>query len=258
MSTPSPIQGPAPMETLPVIYALVEQRPKAVELFESADALQEASIKISPIGDDVQAARAAEMRAQAQQLVKELDAERLDTTKGLRSLTDWWNTTFNARVAAVSGLVKSLDKALQAFMAEKARKQRLEREALEQTQREEQARREAEAKALNVEPPPPPPPVVMPPSSTPFKLTGSHGASLGQRDNWKWRVKDISKVSEDLLVPPEERILKTAMNSLAKARAKAYIAGLKLEPGAEPPKVISDAIPGIELYNEPFVASSTL
>lgn len=251
----NPIQGLEPID-LPVIYTQPKQRPRALELFETAEVLRDALITVNPIADDAQAARAAEMRAQAQQLVKELDAERLDTTSGLRSLVDWWNATFNARTAVVTGLVRALDKALKDFMAEKDRKQRAEREALEAQRRAEQAAREQVAAEMGVEPPPPPAPIVVPPSQDAFRLTGTHGASLGQRDNWKWRVTDISKVAESLLVPPEERIIKPAMNSLAKAKAKEVLA--KLDPNAEKPAVIRDAIPGIELYNDVVLASRTL
>jgi hypothetical protein len=258
VSTPAPIQGPPPIgeSDLPALYVDVKARPRALELFEVAEALQAALITVNPIIDEVQAAKAAELRAQAQAAAKELDAERLDTTAGLRQLVDWWNATFNARTTVLAGLVKALDKALMTYMAEKARKQREEREALERAQREAQAAKEAEAAELGVEPPPPPPPIVIPPSQNPFKITGSHGASLGMRDNWKWRVVAIKKVPESLLVAPEERILKPAMNSLAKAKAKEFLAALP--PGADKPTVIADAIPGIELYNDPVNASRTL
>jgi hypothetical protein len=100
---------------------------------------------------------------------------------------------------------------------------------------------------------------VVPPSQNPFKLTGSHGASLGQRDNWKWRVTDITKVHESLLVPPEDRILKSAMNSLAKSQAKVALAALARDkPGEPTPTVFKDLVPGIEIYNEPVNASRTL
>ena len=254
--SPKPIVGPEPLKDLPAIFTRAEQRARAVELFESADVIQELAIKVNPIGDEVQASKAAELRAQANQLAKDLDAERLETTSGLRSLVDWWNATFNARTLVVQGLVRSLDKALQSYMAEKARKQREEREALERAQREEQARREAEAETLGVEPPPPPPPVVVPPSQAPYKITGSHGASLAMRDNWKWRVTNIKKVADNLLVPPEDRIQKPVMNSLAKTKAKEYLASLP--PDAEKPAVIKDVIPGIEIYNEPVNASRVL
>jgi hypothetical protein len=243
---------------LPVLYTAIEQRPKALELLESVEVLREASITISPITDDIQASRAAEMRAQANQLAKDLDAERLETTSGLRLLVERLNTRFNPAVSFLQGLVKSIDKAVLAHMNEKARKQRAEREALEAAQRADHERLRAEAAALNVEPPPPPPPVVMPPSASPFKITGSHGAALGQRDNWKWRVTDISKVPESLLVAPAERIEKAAMNSLAKSRAKTVIAALQLGPNDAPPTVLTDAIPGIELYNDAGLSSRTL
>lgn len=243
-------------DDLPIIYTDVRQRPTAIQLFESADVLEEAGGKLASIATEAQAQTAAEYRAQANKLIKELDAERLETTEGARKTIERINARFNAPIDKLRGLVRAIDKALQSFMAEKARKQREEREALERAAREEHERRVAEAAALEVEPPPPPPPVVVPPAANPLKVTGSHGATLVMRDNWKWRVVNIKKVPETLLVPPEERIQKAAMNSLAKAKAKEALA--QLAEGAEKPLVIRDAIPGIELYNEPVNASSVL
>lgn len=243
---------------LPIIYTDVAQRPNALQLFESAEYLESVGGQIATIADDLQASKAVEWRAQANGLMKNLDAERLETTEGARKTIERINAKFNAPIEKLRGFVKAIDRALQAFAAEKARKQREEREAIEKAAREEHARQVAEAAALQVEAPPPPPPVVIPPSSSPFKMTGSHGASLNVRDNWKWRVTDISKVAEALLVPPADRIIKPAMNSLAKAKAKEALAALNLAPGAEVPKVLKDIVPGIELYNEPINASSTL
>ena len=247
-----------PATELPIIYTDVQQRPNALMLFESADVLESAGGALAAIQDDVQASKAAELRAQAQKLMKDIDAERLDTTEGARKTIERINAKFNAPIDKLRRLVGSIDTALKNFMAAKAKKQREEREALEAAQRAEHERQRAEAAALHVEPPPPPPPIVVPPSASPFKLTGSHGASLGQRDNWKWRVIDIAKVPDSLLVAPEERIEKAAMNSLAKARAKTAIAALNLGPNDVPPTVLTDVIPGIEVYNDPVLGSRTL
>lgn len=243
-------------DAMPIIYTKVEQRPTAMQLFESATVLEEAGGRLAEIADEIQASKVGEYRAQAQKLIKELDEERLATTEGARKTVEQINAKFNAPIEKLKGMVRSIDTALKKFMAAKAEAQRKEREELERRQREEQAARVAEAEEKGVEPPPPPPPIVAPPSQDPFRLTGSHGASVGQRDNWKWRVVDISKVAETMLVPPEERIIKPAMNSLAKAKAKEFIG--KLEPGTAPPTVIKDAIPGIELYNDVVLASRTL
>jgi hypothetical protein len=74
------------------------------------------------------------------------------------------------------------------------------------------------------------------------------------RDNWKYRVKDISKVPDHLLVPPEERIAKSVMNATVKSLIKTRLAK---EPDQEAAgrKVYDDVIPGIEIYNEPGLAS---
>jgi hypothetical protein len=250
---------------VPVIYTdvryvmrLADERPTAASLFESAAVLESAGGKLAEIADEIQAAKAAEYRAQANQLIKELDTERLETTEGARNTVERINARFNTPIKKLQGFVRACDAALKQYMAAKERKQREEREVLERAQREEQAAREAEAKELGVEPPPPPPPVVIPPSQNPFRLTGSHGASMGQRDNWKWRVTSIADVPESMLVPPEDRIIKPAMNSLAKAKAKAAIEAMNLGPNDERPKVLKGVIPGIELYNDPNLASSTL
>jgi hypothetical protein len=236
-----------------------DQRPNALALLESATVLESAGGRMAAIVDETQAAKAAEYRAQANQLIKQLDAERLETTEGARKTVERINAKFNGPIDKLRGFVRTVDKALQAYMHAKAAKQRAEREALERVQREEQAAREAEARALNVEPPPPPPPLVIPPSDNPLKITGSYGASLSVRDNWKWRVKDIAQVPDALLVPPEERILKAAMNSLAKSKAKAALDAWRVEhPGQEPPASFADLIPGIEIYNDPVNASRVL
>lgn len=248
-----------PASDLPIIYTDVQQRPTALQLFESAEVLEAAGGKLESIADDTQQAVATEWRAQAQQLIKELDAERLETTEGARKTIERINARFNAPIEKLRGFVRSIDAALKKYIAAKAEAQRQERLEQERLQREEQAKREAEAAEKGVEPPPPPAPIVAPPAANPARLTGSHGASGGLRDNWKWRVKDISKVADNLLVAPEDRIQKPVMNSLAKAKAKeAIVAWRDLHPNEPLPTSFDDVIPGIEIYNDAVIATRTL
>jgi hypothetical protein len=239
---------------MPTIYTKVEQRPTAIDLLDAAVELAAHGGKFLVIETDDQAALAGEYRAQAQAQIKNLDTERLEMTEGARKTVERINTRFNTPINELKAKVAAIDKAIRAWMQKKADEARKQREALEAAQREEQLRLEAEARELGIESPPPPPPIVTPPAEDPYRLTGTHGSQSVLRDNWKYRVKDISKVPDHLLVPPEERIAKSVMNATVKSLIKTRLAK---EPDQEAAgrKVYDDVIPGIEIYNEPGLAS---
>ncbi len=70
-------------------------------------------------------------------------------------------------------------------------------------------------------------------------IRGSHGSTTGLRDNWVWKLTDISKVPSEYLLPPEERLAKSVLNAKARSIKKAS----------------TDAVPGIEIYNDRVTAS---
>jgi hypothetical protein len=245
-------------EALPIIFTKVEQRPSAMELLDAAVQLATHGGTLLTITSDDQARVAGQYHAEVQSLIRSLDEERLETTRGARETIERINARFNERINELRARAKAVAAAILTFGRAKEEAARREREEAERAQREKQLELEAEAKRLGLESPPAPPPIVVPPAEDPFRIVGSHGAVVGARDNWKWRVTDISKVPEAYLVPPEERVQRTVMNAAAKTAAKAAIAKLKLGPADKVPDVIDDAIPGIQLYNEPHLTSRVL
>lgn len=225
----------------PPIFTRVEQKPEAIEKVEASLVLVEASERFLTIKDQDTASVAAEWRARAQAHAKALNDERLLMTEGARATVKRINDAFNEKIDELKRQIAKVDKALLAFQREQQEQARRQREELERAQREERERLEAEAKEQGLEAPPEPPPIVPvePTPEPPRTIQGSHGSKTSTRDNWKYRVVDISQVPEDYLVPPEERINKSVVNALVRSQKD------------------KTNIPGIEVYNEPIITSRT-
>jgi hypothetical protein len=240
MSEATPLEA-----TLQPIYTRVEQHPPAVELIDGALELAGHAERFAVIESDEVAAVAGEYLARNRKHVKLLDEERLEMTSGARETIERINTKFNERINDLRAKDKTVEGALKVWMRKKEQDARAA-QAAERARLAEAAEKAGTEVAL---------PAAPPPSKT---LHGSHGSSVTLRDNWKWRVVDISRVPETFLVAPEERIQRTMMNSAAKAKAKSFLAAwTEHHPGEAPPlKLTLAELPGIELYNEPITSTS--
>jgi len=85
-------------------------------------------------------------------------------------------------------------------------------------------------------------------TAPPKTIQGTYGSTSTQKDNWKYRLIDtpeqpaavsIKLVPEEYLVEPEARLNKSVLNAKARSVKKAS----------------TTAVPGIEIYNEPFEQS---
>ena len=205
----------------------------------------------------------SEYRTQLKKQARDLDNERKTMTEPLRSLTTTLNQKFNVHIERAERAAKLCDNLLMPYMreqkrireeaeaAERARKaeeQRLRQEEEETLRKAQQiaaetkdatALKAAEAgvsaakAALNQLGTRTSEQIV--PSKS---VTGSLGAKTGLREIWKYRVVDISKVPEEYLVDPEDRIRKRELNLIAKSQK-------------------GDAhVPGIEFYSEDILSST--
>jgi hypothetical protein len=238
------------------IYTRLDQREQAVALLAAAVELAASGGTLVTIDDEETARVAGEYRAQAQKLIKDLDAERLEMTAGARATVEAINGKFNEQIDALKAKERAISKAISNYMDRRDAEQRRQREEAARAAREEQQQREAIAAERGEEAPPPPPPkpVVQ---TDPFKLHGSHGSTTSQRDNWKYRLVDITKVPEHLLVLPEDRIAKAIANAAVKQAIKARLSQATDLPAASR-QTYTDVIPGLEIYNEPHLASRTV
>ena len=253
-------------ETLP-IFTHLSQSQAAVELRDSANVLVSKAGQFVTPTDDESAKILTEYVAQGKALVKLLESKRREMKAPILERTKELEASFkgpDGPMTALEKAVKQVEAALKPYLVEKQRKQdekeRLEREARERAERErEDARRaeeeaaaaaaaaeseeerrkaqaEVEAARANLD-------NLSTQVSTPArktvgaKTTTDRGSSAQLRDNWKYRVVDISQVPENYLVDPEDRVNRTKLNKMAKSMK-------------------DDAtVPGIEFYNDPIIQS---
>lgn len=240
------------------------------ELMEAAAVLISKSNKYTTVPSDADAEVLSEFRARVNKASKDLDAERLDMTAGARETISKINAKYNAKITELEGIVKQSDTLLKEFFAAKQReRERLialadaERKRVEEEQRKADAdaeaarqlaaeattdaerqaavdlQREADARAREIEVVAEAQASLPMPASVSTTLRGSRGSSSGLRDNWKYRVTDISKVPEAYLVSPEDRVQRSVLNALARSqKGKA-------------------SVPGVEFYNDQIIGSRT-
>lgn len=251
------------------IYTRLDQREEAVALLDAAVALAATGGTLVTIDNEETAKVAGEYRAQAQKLIKELDTERLEMTAGARATVEQINGKFNEQIDALRAKEKAIGKAILAYMDRIEAEARKIREAAEREHREKVRQIEADARAAQErveaeaaeqgKAAPPPPEIELPTlapvvEQNPFKIHGSHGSVTGARDNWKYRVVDINAVPPHLLIPPEERIAKSIANATVKSLIKGRLAQ-ESDQAAAARATYRDVIPGLEIYNEPHLAS---
>lgn len=116
------------------------------------------------------------------------------------------------------------DAAARAEAAAKAEADRLaaERAAEEERRRAEESRQQLAATPI---------------ADSGKRVAGSFGSKTTMRDNWTYRIVDITKVPEAFLVAPEQRVQKATLNAMARSQKAAA------------------SVPGIEFYNDPTIQS---
>lgn len=252
---------------MPVLYTKLQQYQPARELIEAARVLLERAEKYQVIPTDADAEVVSEFRARLNHTIGKLDEERLAATAELRKLVASMNAEAEETLAPMRKVLASTDTVIKAFIQDRDRRVKAEREAREAEERRlqqerdaaeqaavraaqaaakatsdaelEKARtegREAMARATELarQQAVSSQAVVSAPVETGKSVRGSHGSSTGLRDNWLYRVTDISLVPELWLLPPEERLDKRAVSAHVKAKKD------------------KTAIPGIEVYNDPI------
>lgn len=254
------------MTNAPVIRTDPTQDPAVVESLEKMEVLERAMDNMPAVDNEEDAALVAEYRTRLRLQAKELDQFRLAMTAPLRNLTTDLNKKFHVYVERAERAAKICDNLLMPWMreqkrlrdeaeakaaAERAEEERLRREeeeAIAEAQRiaeetaDTDALKKAEANVTEARaalnqlgtrssrlPIPP-----MPAKS----VKGVLGSTTGLRENWKYKVVDISKVPEEYLVDPEDRVRRGMLNNIAKSQK-------------------GDAsVPGIEFYCEDALSST--
>lgn len=246
----------------PVILTDVKQDKETFIALEDVAALTEHLEKMPEVKTEDEASLVSEYRTKLRSLAKVLNDRRLAITKPLRDHVSMLNQAANQQIERAERAVKLADNLLLPYMREQKRKRdEAEAEARRQREEEERLRREeqealeraqraaeetksakelkdAEAAAMQAraklnELGTRTRDVVVPPKS----VTGDHGSKTQLREVWKYRVTDISKVPEEYLVDPEDRVKKAALNAIAK-RDKDMA-----------------SVPGIEFYAEETLSS---
>lgn len=251
------------MTDAPRLYTDPSQSEATVTILRDVQQLEGYLENMPEVASEEEAELVSEYRTQLRKRCKELDQERLNMTKPFREGITNLNQKYNVHIERAERAAKLCDNLLMPWMreqkrireeAERAERERLAAEAearrrleAEQAEAERIARETADAEALqsaesNVNEAR----AALNQLGTrtgkqvaPAKsVTGSLGSTTGLREVWKYRVTDISKVPEEYLVDPEDRVRKGELNKLAKSQK-------------------GDAfVPGIEFYAEEILSST--
>lgn len=238
--------------TMPRIYTDPAQSEKTVIIVGDMDLLEEKLTNMPDVETDEQAELVSEYRAQFRGKANALDKERLAMTEGSRATTKMVNDKYNVIIERAQRCTQLADNKLIPYMrkrekerqeAERKRREAEEEErqaaAVAKTAREEADRVAAESTSaeelagaqkdlddardgLDS--------LKRTPVARPVKaaVQGTLGSQTAMRKNWKYKLTDITKVPEDYLVPPEERLAKGALNTVAKRdQENAFVPGIE-------------------------------
>lgn len=210
------------MSEMPTIYTAIIQRPAAVEAVEAMAVLAAKIDEICAIESPGEEAKAAEFRARLNQVLKNMDEQRKTMTAGARQTVDMVNGAFKPYIEKGREGLGRVDAALKRY-----------RKKLREQEEEERRQAEQEAEEAGLPPSPQPP---APLQSR--RVQGTHGSSVGTRENWRWRITDVSKIPEEYLKPPEERVQRAVVNAYVRANKD------------------KGSIPGIEIYRDDVLTST--
>jgi len=253
------------MSNVPTIYTDPSQSESTVVILGKMQELEKHLENMPEVADEEQASLVSEYRTQLKLQAKELDTERLGMTKPIRELTTTLNQKYNVHIERAERAARLCDNLLMPYMQEQKRiREEAERAAAEAKREEDKLKAEEEAAlkraqqiatetadaaalteaegdvsearaALNK--------LGTRTSKAPMapakSVTGALGSKTGLREVWKYKVVDISKVPEEYLLPPEERVRKGELNKVAKSQQG------------------NAAVPGIEFYSEDILSSSS-
>lgn len=245
------------------IITTMEQDTEATDLVVNAHVLAAKVDNYLEIKDEPTAEKANELLKHLKKTKKEVDEKRKALTAGARKTVENINEEFKPYITELDDQIKRLTPALTRYLREKEEAERKAREEKERKAREkaEAERREVEAhyqkelegleaklkktkagtkrnneikdeinairaklgmamrhfeEKTEAEPEP----------SAPARVGGVHGAKSTVRIDYDYELMDISKVPEEYLKPPEERLARSALR--AAAREQKEIPGLKL------------------------------
>ncbi len=179
----------------------------AVESVETLKELEEKLVK--PITSPDEVGKLTEFRARAHEVAKRLESHRKAATEEYRKRTAAINAEAKQYTDELNRIVEACDKHISDWSV------KLTAEAAATDDGEQL------------------------PAVSPKRFEGSHGSTLTMVDHWTWELEDISRVPDQYLKPPEERLAKSVIN----ARVRAY------KDKAE--------IPGIRAFNQPYPKSQT-
>lgn len=210
------------------IYTAIAQRPTSQQLVDAANVLAQKAVNYTVIVTDADAAIVGELRARLNDQITKLDNDRLDMTSGARETVKKINDQFATVMAPLEENLKRIDALILDFAkrrkaeADKAEADRLALIRKEQDERAaanaetdpnkrvaliEQANQTTQQLA-----------VVAPAAAPIKKIAGAYGSTTSIKENWTWRVGDITQVPERYLVKPEERVQRSMITAEVKAR----------------------------------------
>lgn len=164
-------------------------------------------------------------RAEEDRLRRERDAELQRAKDAEAARVRLAEEAERTRKAAEEAAARASERGSGRSLTEAARAQRVAEEAAMAAAAATTAAVEAGQRAAEV--------AALPAVPTTRAIAGTYGSKTTMRDNWKYKVVDVSQVPEHLLVPPEERVQKAALNAMARAQKD------------------KAKVPGIEFYNDP-------
>jgi hypothetical protein len=248
-------------EPMPRIYTDPSQSKITVNLLADMDSLESNLENMPNVETEQEAELVSEYRAQFRVKWNALDKERLAMTEGSRQTTKMVNDKYNTILDRMDRCTQLADNKLLPYMQERERIRRQaeadQAGALRLEQEAERKRVLAEEDAIRVAAESQSAedlhkaeekledardglsalqrtPLAIPASKS---VTGTLGSSTGMRKNWKYKLVDITKVPEEYLIDPVERLHKGKLNAMAKSDQENAI------------------VPGIEFYYEDALTS---
>lgn len=246
---------------MPRIYTDPSQSAMTVQIISDMDMLEDKLTNMPTVSTAEECEIVSEYRAQFRAKARELDKERKEMTAGARDTVSRMNDKYNAIIDRAKRCTQLADNKLLPYMQERERvRQQAEQErreaeeaereavAAEKVAREEADRVASESQSAEVLADAESKvtearegldslrrtPVAKPQSKS---VEGVLGSSTGIRKNWKYRITDFGAITDEWLIPEDERLDRGKLNTVAKRdQDNAFV-------------------PGIEFYSEDVLTS---
>lgn len=240
------------MTNMPRIFTDPKQSKLTVEIVADMDTLEDKLTNMPDVKTEEEAEVVSEYRAQFKAKARDLDKERKEMTAGARATVAMLNDKYRVIIERADRCTQLADNKLLPYMqeqerirleeerkareAEAARKKaeadaaaaKAEAERIAKETKDAEALKEAEAEVTKARE------TLDEISKTPAvkargkSTTGVLGSQTGLRKVWKYEIEDFSKVPEEWLIPPEERLDKGKLNTVAKRdQENAYVPGIR-------------------------------